>query len=224
MSQQFRTNNKSQHYPLHPAKGVNETDFKEGSISVTGIGGPRRQFSRAAPSSEIAHIKTQANFIKSLNNRLAAAKASGNARKEEKKHERAERHKEADQNLELANKFLERQEKLRRGENPPPVDVVVNVESGPALPKNLSDKEKKEIVDKKVRDMKKEESVIKNINEKPVEEKPSSPAMANTSNDSVTVQQVSSVSDTEEKKPQQKPKKGDLSLSEIALLKFPAKG
>lgn len=221
MSQSFRTNSNKQHYPLHPSKGVNEADFKEGSISVTGIGGPRRQFSRAAPSSEIAHIKTQANFLKSLNNRLAASKASGNARKEEKKHERAERNKEADKNLELANKFMERQEKLRRGENPPPVDVVVNVESGPTLPKNLSEQEKKNVIDKKLADTRKEESVIRTMTEPVTVEQPSSPAMVTTPNESVTVQPVSTVS-TNEKKPQQK--KSDLSLSELALMRFPAKG
>ena len=240
-SQQFRTNSKKQAYPLRDSSsGVSESSFKEGDKNI--LGTPKRGFSRATPSAEIAHIKTQSNYLKSLNSRFAKVvtkegRASGKAEKDEKKREKSERHAEADKNLELANKFMERQEKLRRGENPPPVDVIVNVESGPALPKNMTEKEKQEIVNEKIRDKKREESVIKDITEPPKEEKPSSPAMARPSVGNGPAQ---SSEHTEEayafaaspayttqgqqpEKPKQKKDSG-LSLSEEALVRYPAKG
>lgn len=246
MSTQFRTNSKKEHYPLRPSKGLNESDFREGSISVTGIGGPRRQYSRATPTSEIAHIKTQSNFLKSLNRRLAIAtdkeaRASSKTAKAEKKHEKLERTKEADKNLELANKFMERQERLRRGENPPPVDVVVNVESGPTLPKNISPEEKKKMETQKAQEGKKEESIIKNITEPEKVEQPPSPAMARHAQ-SVSDEPATPSPQTEEAyayaaspayttggkqpdKPKQKTQQqSDLSLNELALLRYPAKG
>ena len=241
MSQQFRTNSKKQHYPLRdPSSGVAESSFREGDKNI--LGTPQRGFSRAVPTAEIAHINTQNNYLKSLNRRFAKVvtkegRASGAAEKNEKKREKSERHAEADKNLELANKFMERQEKLRRGENPPPVDVIVNVEQGPALPKNLSNSEKQDIVNQRIRDSKKEESIIKDITEPPKVEKPSSPAMARPSVGNGHVQPSENTEEVyayaaapafttggkQPEKPKQK-KDSDLSLSEQALVRYPAKG
>lgn len=240
-SQQFRTNSKKQAYPLRDSSsGVSESSFKEGDKNI--LGTPKRQYSRATPSSEFAHIKTQNNYLKSLNRRFAKVvtkegRASGAAEKNEKKREKSERHAEADRNLELANKFMERQEKLRRGENPPPVDVVVNVEQGPALPKNLSEKERQSIINEKIRNQKREESIIKDITEPPKEEKPSSPAMARPSVGNGPAQPSENTEEayayaaapafTTGGKQPEKPKTkndSDLSLSEQALVRYPAKG
>lgn len=234
MSQQFRTNSNKQHYPLHPAKGINEKDFREGDKNI--LGTPKRQFSSATPNSELAHAKTQFNFIKSLNRRLEESRAGGKARSTEKKNEKAKRNAEADKNLELANKFMERQEKLRRGENPPPVDVVVNVDSGPTLPRNIKPEEQKKIDELRAKEAKKEEKIIKNITE-PVTVQPSSPAMARPSNglgnghaapsgqtEEDYAYAVSPAFTTAGKQPQKPQKKQQLSLSQIALMRYPARG
>lgn len=237
MSAQFRTNSSKQPYPLRQSSGVREADFREGDKNI--LGTPKRGFSRATPSSEVAHVKTQNRFIQSLNKRVAQvvskeARASNKTEKDEKRYEKQERNREADQNLELANKFMERQEKIRRGENPPPVDVIVNVESGPTLPRNISESEKKKHDTQKTQENKKEENIIKTITEPQQEEKPASPAMVATDNQSsphteeayaYAASPAYTTKGTEPPKPQQKPqqKKG-FSLSQIALMRYPAKG
>lgn len=192
--------------PVTPAKGMRERDFKEGSKNI--LGTPARKFSTATPSSELANAKTQMNYLQSLNKRFAESRASGKARETAKKTEKESRAEEANKNMRLASQFLDYAHKVQKGENPEPVNVTVDVNTKETLPKSLS----------------KEEKIIQDLTAK--SRQPSSPAMtrptAVSANEKQIEQQTQQISQSQQK---QKPvQKTDLSLSELGLLEYPAKG
>lgn len=209
--------------PVTPAKGVMEKDFQEGSKNI--LGTPARKFSTATPSSELANAKTQMNYLQSLNRRFAESRASSKARETAKKSEKERRKEEANKNMKLASQFLDYAHRVQKGQNPEPVNVTVDVNTKPTLPKVLTKEQKIASAQAAVAEGKKEEKIINKVvnPEKPAP--PSSPAMAQTTVSTSEPQVVQQTQQTQ--KPQQKPKpvqKTDLSLSEEALLRFPAKG
>lgn len=237
-SQQFRTNNNNKAHPITPPKGVTEASFREGQKNI--LGTPSRQFSSGIPMSERATIRSKLNYARALTQRFDEATASGKARKEEKKREKNLRTEEANKNLLMAHKFLERHERISKGENLPPIDVSVNVDTNqPTKPKNISAEEKKNMEKLKAAELANETSVIEKINAPPPKPVPGpSPAFApkpslgsgepDTSESGLRTEEhyaesVSPAYTTAGEQPAKKDK-SKLSLSELALLQYPASG
>ena len=238
MSQQFRTNNNNKAHPITPAQGIKEGSFKEGEKNI--LGTPSRQFSSGVPMTERASIRSKLNYARDLTKRFDEATRGGKARRAEKKHEANERAKESDKNLELARMFFERHNAIRKGNNLPPIDVNVNVDTGkPAVPKNISAEERKNMDKYKAAEMANETNVIDKINEPPPKPVPGpSPAFEpksslgsgqpDTSESGLQTEEhyaeaVSPAYTTGGENLSKKPK-SKLSLSELALLQYPAGG
>lgn len=181
----FRTNSNKKAHPIHQASGVTESELAGYSLKK-GVTAPERRFSRATPSSELAHAKTQTGYLKSLNKRLELLMDSEKrneensgkkARKEEVERIKEERRKESDKNLQLASQFFDYAKAIQKGQNPEPVNVTVNIDDKKTLPKNFSDEEKKKNESNKEAERKREENIINKVNNPEKIERPS-PAMA----------------------------------------------
>lgn len=223
--------------PVTPAKGVLEKDFQEGSKNI--LGTPARKFSTATPSSELANAKTQMNYLQSLNKRFAESRASSKARETAKKSEKERREEEANKNMKLASQFLDYAHRVQKGQNPEPVNVTVDVNTKPTLPTTLTKEQNIANAQAQVAEGKKEEKIINKVVNPTKPPQPSSPAMAKPTT-VLTNEQAKPSPQTEEAyayaaspayttggKHPSKPKpvqKTDLSLSEEALLRYPAKG
>lgn len=196
--------------PITQSKGIQEGDFREGDKNI--LSTPTRKFSTATPSSELAHARTQMNYLKSLNRRFAESRASAKSRESAKKTEKEKRREEVDKNMQLANQFFDYAKAVQKGQNPEPVNVTVDVNNKETLPKSLSEEEKIKTAQQNVAEQKKEEKTIQNITAKSPQA--SSAAMAPPTTGS-----------KHPPEPKQKPiQKTNLSLSELALLEYPVKG
>ena len=211
--------------PITPAKGVTEGAFTEGGKNV--LGTPTRKFSAATPSSELANAKTQMNYLQSLNRRFAESRAAGKARQNAKHSEKEAREEEANKNMNLARQFFDYAHRVQKGQNPEPVNVTVDVNTKPTLPKTLTKEEKITNAQAQVAEQKKEEKIINKVVNPPPPPQPSSPAMAKPETVYTSQQQPAQSSQPQQQPQPQKQKpiqKTNLSLSELALLNYPAKG
>lgn len=246
---EIRSKKNGQRYPLRPSTGISQSDFKEGKNVGGPVVGPYRKFGRAAPRSQLGTVKVKVGYVKSLSSRIKKHGGAAKARKEQKEKIKDAREERANKNYKLAAQFFSAAEKERKGEEPEPIDITLNVdEPKPTLPKNLTKEEKEEKKKENEKQFKKESSVISRLNEppppppKPIspifpipEEIPEPPPVLTA--EEPKGEPAASVLNSSKFSPLQNPSRGPdlvtqpsnknkskLDLAELALLNFPPSG
>ena len=250
----FRTNANKKSHPIHEPKGVTESELAGYSLRKGVTAPERRfskatpSSELAQAKTQMGHLRSLNKRLELLTDKEKRdeEKASKTARKSESARIKEERRKEADKNLELASEFFNYAKSIQKGKNPEPVNVTVNIDDKKTLPKSVSKDEKVKEAQEKVAEEKKEEKVIEKINSqsKPAQPSPAMPAATKPSPQSTGLgfSDVKPTSPhTEEayayaaspayttkgeqpKKSRMPIQKTNLSLSEIALERYPAKG